>query len=135
FSNEPELIEPFTADKDTLDRSIRQIRAEGSTALYDSMIAGVDELKGAEGRRALLLLTDGRDLIRTGDDAQASRASLDTAITTAVKAGIAVQTIGLGDRAGGERDGIDETVLRKIADSTSGEYFYAPSGDQLAGLY
>ena len=135
FSNEPELIEPFTADKDLLDRSIRQIRADGSTALYDSMIAGVDELKGSEGRRALLLLTDGRDLLRAGNDAQASRASLDTAIATAVKAGIAVQTIGLGDRAGGERDGIDEGVLRKIARETSGEYFYAPSGDQLAGLY
>ncbi len=135
FSNEPELIEPFTNDKDLLDRSIRQIRADGPTALYDSMIAGVDELKGAAGRRALLLLTDGRDQIRTGDDSQASRASLDSAISSAVKAGIAVQTIGLGDRAGGERDGIDETVLQKIADATSGEYFYAPSGAQLAGLY
>ena len=135
FSNAPELIEPFTDDKDQLDQSIRHIRADGSTALYDSVIAGVDELKGAQGRRALLLLTDGRDLLRTGDDTQASRASLDTAIATAVKAGIAVQTIGLGDRAGGERDGIDEGVLQKIADGTSGEYFYAPSGDQLADLY
>jgi len=135
FSNTPELIEPFTADKDRLDQSIRRIRADGSTALYDSMIAGVDQLKAAEGRRALLLLTDGRDLLRTGDDTQASRASLDTAIASAVKAGIAVQTIGLGDRDGGEQDGIDEGVLRKIAGETSGEYFYAPSGDQLAGLY
>src|SRR5829696_242034 len=60
FSNAPELIEPFTDDKDRLDRSIRRIRADGSTALYDSLIAGVDELTPAEGRRALLLLTDGR---------------------------------------------------------------------------
>src|SRR5215213_7513083 len=135
FSNQPELIEPFTDDKDRLDRSIRQIRADGSTALYDSLIAGVDELMHADGRRALLLLTDGRDLLRTGDDTQASRASLDTAISSAVKAGIAVQTIGLGDRDGGQSDGIDERVLQKIADQTSGEYFYAPSGDELAGLY
>jgi VWFA-related protein len=135
FSNEPELIEPFTDDKDRLDRSIRRIRADGSTALYDSLIAGVDALAHAEGRRALLLLTDGRDVLRTGDDTQASRASLDAAIDTAVKAGIAVQAIGLGDRSGGERDGIDEGVLQQIAAQTSGEYFYAPSGDQLAGLY
>jgi VWFA-related protein len=135
FSNQPELIEPFTDDKDRLDRSIRRIRADGSTALYDSLIAGVDELTHAEGRRALLLLTDGRDLLRTGDDTQASRASLDTAIASAVEAGIAVQTIGLGDRDGGQSDGIDEGVLQKIADQTSGEYFYAPSGDQLAQLY
>jgi Ca-activated chloride channel homolog len=135
FSNAPELIEPFTDDKDRLDRSIRRIRADGSTALYDSLIAGVDELAHAEGRRALLLLTDGRDMLRTGDDTQASRASLDAAIDTAVKAGIAVQAIGLGDRDGDERDGIDEGVLQKIAEETSGEYFYAPSGDELAGLY
>jgi Ca-activated chloride channel family protein len=135
FSEEPELLQPFTTDKELLDRAIRRIRADGPTALYDSMIAGVEELNGATGRRALLLLTDGRDILRTGSDRQASRASLDEAIDTALKAGIAVEAIGLGERGGDDRSGIDETVLRRIAGDTGGEYFYTPSGDQLAELY
>jgi Ca-activated chloride channel homolog len=41
----------------------------------------------------------------------------------------------LGDRGSDDRDGIDEPVLQQMAQATGGEYFYAPNGDQLAGLY
>jgi Ca-activated chloride channel homolog len=136
FSSAPELEQRFTSDTELLERAIRGIRASGSTALYDSMIAGVEQLKGLSGRRALLLLTDGRDILSTGDPTPASRASLDQAIKTAVDAGISVQVIGLGERgAGDELSGIDESVLRRIADETGGEYFYTPGADQLAELY
>jgi Ca-activated chloride channel homolog len=136
FSNRPDLVQPFTSDTALLDRAIRRIRPDGSTALYDSMIAGVEQLNGLGGRRALLLLTDGRDMIGTDDPTPASRASLDEAIRIAVKDGISVQTIGLGDRDTNDlRSGIDETVLKRIADETGGAYFYAPTADQLADLY
>ncbi|MFL5801900.1 MAG: VWA domain-containing protein [Roseiflexaceae bacterium] len=136
FSNEPQLVQPFTSDTARLERAIRRIRPDGSTALYDSMIAGVDALKGLPGRRALLLLTDGRDILSTGDPTPASRASLDEAIKTAVDAGISVQAIGLGERGTSDLlSGIDESVLRRIADQTGGEYFYTPGADQLADLY
>jgi Ca-activated chloride channel family protein len=136
FSNAPELVQPFTSDTALLERAIRRIRPDGSTALYDSMIAGVEQLKGLGGRRALLLLTDGRDMLAAGDPTPASRASLGQAIKTAVDAGISVQAIGLGERGTDDpRSGIDEVVLRRIADETGGEYFYTPGADQLAELY
>src|SRR5262245_29787476 len=136
FSNEPELVQPFTDDTALLDRAIRRIRPSGSTALYDSLIAGVQELSGLGGRRALLLLTDGRDMLAAGDPAPASRATLNQAIQVANKDGISVQAIGLGDRDTDDlRGGIDETVLKRIADQTGGAYFYAPGADQLADLY
>ncbi|GAB4208187.1 MAG: hypothetical protein OHK0022_37430 [Roseiflexaceae bacterium] len=137
FDTKPELIEPFTSDTKALTRAIRSIHPGESTALYDSLIAGVMQLDGLSGRRALLLLTDGRDLISTDSDQQASFASLEQAIDTAERAGIAVQAIGLGERGsnGDRRTGIDEQVLRQIASETEGEYFYTPSGDQLAALY
>jgi Ca-activated chloride channel homolog len=136
FSNQPVLVQPFTADTTLLERAIRRIRPDGSTALYDSMIAGVEQLKGLAGRRALLLLTDGRDMIATDDPTPASRATLDEAIQVAIKDGISVQTIGLGDRDDDDmRGGIDETVLKRIAGETGGAYFYAPGADQLSDLY
>lgn len=136
FSDRPELLQPFTPDQRTLDRAIRTIDAGGATALYDSLISGVRQLDQASGRRALLLLTDGRDQRRTDDPTPASTASLEQAIRAATRSGISVQTIGLGDRdASDERSGIDEQVLRRIASETGGEYFYAPSADQLAQLY
>jgi Ca-activated chloride channel homolog len=136
FSNEPELIQPFTADTALLDGAIRRVHPDGSTALYDSLIAGVGQLQGLSGRRALLLLTDGRDIVGTDDPVPASRASLDEAIQAAAKAGISVQVIGLGDRDTDDlRGGIDEPVLKRIADQTGGAYFYTPNAGQLADLY
>ena len=136
FSNAPELVQPFTSETRLLERAIRNLDADGSTALYDSMIAGVEQLKGLDGRRALLLLTDGRDAIRTGDSRPASRATLDQAIKIANDAGISVQVIGLGERGTDDEDsGIDEGVLQRIATETGGEYFYTPGADQLADLY
>ena len=137
FNQTANVDERFTGSQDELRRAIDHIDADGGTALYDSMVAGVDALKNMSGRRALLLLTDGQDCRESSicPDEYGSRRSLDQAIAYAEQQGQPVYVIGLGDRAGGERDGIDEGVLQKIADGTSGEYFYAPSGDQLAGLY
>ena len=137
FNQTARVDERFTGSQDELLRAINHIDADGGTALYDSMVAGVDALKNMTGRRALLLLTDGQDCRESTicPAEYGSRRSMDQAVAYAEQQGQPVYVIGLGDRAGGERDGIDEGVLQKIADGTSGEYFYAPSGDQLAGLY
>src|SRR5262245_23737210 len=137
FDSQPEVIVPFTSDTARLDEAIRRIDTGESTALYDSLVAGVDLLKDATGRRALLLVTDGRDCLEEPcADNPASVATLDGAIKSATAAGQPVQVIGLGDRDDtDERTGIDEGVLRQIADKTGGAYFYAPGGDQLADLY
>jgi Ca-activated chloride channel family protein len=137
FNQTARVAERFTGSQDELLRAIDDIDADGGTALYDSMIAGVDALKNVSGRRALLLLTDGQDCRESAicPDEYGSRRSLDQAVAYAEQQGQPVYVIGLGDRDSDEQDGIDEGVLRTIAQGTSGEYFYAPSGDQLAELY
>ena len=137
FNQRAKIDERFTDSQEELLGAIDDIEADGGTALYDSMVAGVDALKNAGGRRALLLLTDGQDCRESSicPDTYGSRRSLDQAIAYAEQQGQPVYVIGLGERGGGEREGIDESVLRRIAGETSGEYFYAPSADQLADLY
>src|SRR5690242_18364138 len=61
FNQTSRVDERFTGSQDELLRAIDRIDADGGTALYDSMVAGVDALKNMTGRRALLLLTDGQD--------------------------------------------------------------------------
>jgi VWFA-related protein len=137
FSSRASVDERFTGSQDELLDAIDDIEADGGTALYDSMVAGVDALKDASGRRALLVLTDGQDCRDSSScpDEFGSRRSLDQAIAYAEQQGQPVYVIGLGDRGGDERDGIDESVLRQIAGETGGEYFYTPSGDELEELY
>lgn len=137
FNSDSETLQPFTADTRALDRAIERIRPDGGTALYDSLVAGVDALASAQGRRALLLLTDGQDCRDSSScpDSFGSQNSLSEAIGYAAERAQPVYVIGLGERGSDSRDGVDEQVLEQIARESGGEYFYAPDADQLAQLY
>ncbi|HWQ14997.1 MAG TPA: VWA domain-containing protein [Roseiflexaceae bacterium] len=137
FSSFHETYQPFTGDTGDLEAAVRRLRPAGGTALYDSLVAGVDALRSVQGRRALLLLTDGQDCRDDPDcpDEYGSTHSLAQAIRHAAEAGQPVYAIGLGERGGYGRAGVDEEVLRRIAEETGGEYFYAPDAARLADLY
>ncbi len=128
FSNHTDIIYRLSSDTDTLRRKIDSIRSGGGTALYDSIVQGVDELDKVSGRRVLLVLTDGQD----SGGLSGSRHSLREAIAYANDHDQPVYVVGLGERGS---DGIDEAVLQQIARETHGEYFYAPGADDLIGLY
>jgi VWFA-related protein len=137
FNSTSDTLQPFTADQGDLSRAIGRLEPDGGTALYDSIIAGVDALAGAQGRRALLLLADGQDC-RDSDvcpDRYGSRHTLEQAIDYATAHAQPVYVIGLGERGSAGQDGIDEAVLSRIARETGGEYFYTPGADQLTALY
>jgi VWFA-related protein len=137
FDEQAETLAPFTADQRDLERAIRRLRPAGGTALYDSLIDGVDALANAGGRRALLLLTDGRDCQDSEicPSSYGSQHTLDEAIAYANAHAQPVYVVGLGQRGADEREGIDEAALQRIAKETGGEYFYAPSAGELATLY
>ena len=83
---------------------------------------------------AIILLTDGRRT--TGPD------PLEVA-NMAARRGVRVFTVGFGSAGGGpaEVDGysmymaFDETTLKSIAGITQGDYFHAPSAEDLAKVY
>lgn len=137
FDSRTDVLQPFTSDQRTLLNAIDRLRPDGGTAFYDSVIAGVDTLSMSEGRRALLVLTDGQDCREVNDcpAEYGSRDSLEQAISYAVDQEQTAYVIGLGDRGRSDEEGIDEEVLTRIAGETSGEYFYAPRADELAALY
>ncbi len=51
----------FTNDYDTLRQAIKETRTGGSTKLYEAVDKVVDRLEQIEGRKAIVLLTDGVD--------------------------------------------------------------------------
>jgi Ca-activated chloride channel family protein len=138
FSETPELLEPFTSDQDRLSQGIKNIKLGSCTAIYDSIIEGVDVLREKQGRRVLLLLTDGQDCRHATDDdirELGSSHTVDEAIAYAQEHDQPVYVVGLGSRSSFSVGGIDERVLEEIADETYGDYFYAPTADQLESLY
>lgn len=124
FDNEPYLLSKLTGRKDKLLRALSGLRAEGSTALYDAIIYGLYQFTGVKGKKALVVLTDGKDT--------ASKFDYDTLLEYVRKSGLSVYAIGL------KISGADLEVkykLNKIAQVTGGQTFYVDSAKNLEGVY
>ena len=124
FDNEPYLLSKLTGRKDKLLRALSGLRAEGSTALYDAIIYGLYQFTGVKGKKALVILTDGKDT--------ASKFDYDTLLEYVRKSGLAIYAIGL------KISGTDLEVkykLNKIAQVTGGQTFYIDSAKNLEGVY
>ncbi len=61
FSTQLVEQQPFTTDKDEAKRAVLKTRAEGTTALFDSVYRVIEDLSDVEGKKGLLVFTDGDD--------------------------------------------------------------------------
>jgi hypothetical protein len=77
----------FTSDRDDLARSIRSSTSATPTRLWDAVDASLEALQGVEGRRVVVVFTDGDD---TG-----SKASLGSVIDRARADEVMIYAIGL----------------------------------------
>jgi Ca-activated chloride channel family protein len=124
FDNEPYLLAKLTGRKDKLLRALSGLRAEGSTAMYDAIIYGLYQFTGVKGKKAVVILTDGKDT--------ASKFDYDTLLEYVRKSGLAIYAIGLGI------SGTDLEVkykLNKLAQVTGGQTFYIASAKNLESVY
>jgi len=145
FSDRVHLADEFSSDRAALARAIRSAEATGGTALYDAIWRTSRKLSGFEGRKVLVLLSDGRDEASNGLE-PGSLHTLDEAVENALRSDVMVFTIGLGrnlDReyamrwgalAGGSNVDVDlslEEILRRIAEETGGRALVAQSAGKL----
>ena len=92
----------------------------GRTALHDAVIDGLKQLDlGLRSRKALVVISDGRDTISVH-----SRAEMLAAVESSLAT---IYTIGLFDA---DADDSDPRILRRLADVSGGESFFPeqPSG-------
>jgi len=62
FSEDAEMVQDFTDDRRRILRAVENLEPQGSTALYDAVVSGLQRVaQGKHRKRALLLLTDGND--------------------------------------------------------------------------
>lgn len=114
----------FSDDIYRLVSTIQSLYPSGWTALYDSILYSLEKLSEAEGRKALLVFTDGDDSRAVG---QGSEASADDAIEGAKFTEVTIYTVGFqGRRIAGSR-GVNKGFLRELAEETGGAAFF-PDG-------
>jgi len=120
----------FTGDRDRLVRSLKDLDFGNPTRLYDAIHASIGRLKSIDGRRVVLVFTDGDD---TDSSVNAGNV-LDEARVDEVM----IYAIGLrSDYFNGQRQvrSKPDSGLKRLAEETGGGYFELEKTSDLAPTF
>jgi Ca-activated chloride channel family protein len=121
FATEVRELTPFTNKVSQIDRGLGQLRGDFATALYDAIYLGSDRLGRKEGRKVLVLVSDGGDTAQSTTYAQA----LEEALRNDV---MVYSIIDVPIEASAGRDLGGEHALITMAEQTGGKSFYVSDG-------
>ena len=124
FSETVSELTEFTPDLKVIDRAIDHIHLGSATALYDALFLGSEALEPRQGRKVMVVITDGGDTMSKVNYQEAVRAA-ETA--EAILYSVIVVPI----EASAGRDTGGEHALIQLSADTGGKYFYASSVAQL----
>ena len=124
FSEEVRELVPFTSDLKKIDAGIERVRNGSATALYDAVYLGSQALSRRQGRKVMVVITDGGDTVSQVDYKEALRAAQEA---EAIIYSIIIVPI----EADAGRDTGGEHALIQISSDTGGKYYYATSAAQL----
>ncbi len=130
FNDKVEFASGFTGDRDDLVASLDSLDFGNPTRLYDAVALSLDQLKPEEGRKVVLVFTDGADT--------SSSASLGDVLDRARADEVMVYAIGLqSDYFNGVRQvrSKPDRGLRKLAGETGGGYFELDKKDLLTSTF
>lgn len=123
FSEIVREVVPFTADIRKINRGIKNVRLGSGTALYDAIYLGGQMLAKRDGRKVLVVITDGGDTMSSVDYHEAVRAAQqsDALVYSIIDVPIAASA---GRNTGGEH------ALIQLSKDTGGKHYYAdtPAG-------
>lgn len=123
FSNQPAVVQGFTADKSALDRAIDALAAGGNTALYAAVQTSTQLAEQAPlPQRAVVLLSDGLEYGPVGG------VPADQTLQLAGASNTLFMTVGLGAS-------VDSQYLTDLARSGHGQYLLAPAPADLQAIY
>jgi Ca-activated chloride channel homolog len=112
-----------TNDAPTIAEAIDAIQPAGGTAILDALVHVSRGLQAVEGRRAIVLITDGYD--------EHSSITFEEALNAVKSVHATVYVVGIGGVAGISLQG--ERLLRQLAIETGGRSFF-PSTERQLGL-
>jgi Ca-activated chloride channel homolog len=121
FSTFVTQLTTFTNKVGQLDSGLDRMRGEGGTALYDAIYLGSQGLGKKDGRKVLVLVSDGDDT--------ASNASYEQALEQALRNEAMIYSIiDVPIEASAGRDLGGEHALVTLAEQTGGKSFYVDAG-------
>jgi len=130
FNDKIQMNSRFTSDRDELVSAVKDLDFGNGTRLWDAVGTALDELRTIEGRRVVVVFTDGDDY--------GSRTGLGTVIERARADETMVYAIGLESTySNGVRmvKSKPDGGLKKLAEETGGGYFQLDKTSDLAPTF
>jgi Ca-activated chloride channel family protein len=130
FNDKIQFEGKFTSNRDDLVGALRDLDYGNPTRLFDAIDASLDQLRGIEGRRAILVFTDGEDTY--------SKASMGRVLDRARNEEVMIYSIGLESNMVIGSQHIrtrPDRGLRKLSDETGGGYFELKRTDELGPTF
>jgi Ca-activated chloride channel family protein len=131
FSDKIQFSGNFTNDRDDLVAALKDLQFGNPTRLYDAIDASIDLLTEVEGRKIVLVFTDGDDT--------ASKKGMGDVLDRAKATETMVYAIGLESEfpigPGRMQRTRPDRGLRKLADETGGGYFELKKTTELAPTF
>jgi Ca-activated chloride channel family protein len=135
-ANRVEVLQPFTSDREALERAVGKTAAGGATPLYNALYIALKELKKVRAateqdirRQAIVVFTDGEDT--------SSLVGFDELLDLARRSETAIYAIALRSPLEIEARtyAITDYSLRQLAQQTGGRSLFPTRIDDLAGAY
>jgi len=131
FSDKIQFSGTFTNNRDSLIKDLSDLQFGNPTRLYDAIEASIDVLKDVDGRRIVLVFTDGDDT--------ASKRDMGDVLVKARETETMIYAIGLESEIaigpGRMQRTRPDRGLRKLADETGGGYFELKKTAELAPTF
>lgn len=121
FATEVRELQSFTNKPALIDRALGELHSDFATALYDAICLGSKKLGGTQGRKVLVLISDGDDTAQNSTYAQALEAALRNEV-------MIYSIIDVPIEASAGRDLGGEHALITLSEQTGGKYFYVSDG-------
>jgi Ca-activated chloride channel family protein len=121
FATDVSELTPFTNKLSLIDRGLSRLKSDFATSLYDAIYVGSEGLGSKDGRKVLVLVSDGGDT--------ASRTTYPKALEMALRNEVIIYSvIDVPIVASAGRDLGGEHALITLAEQTGGKSFYVSDG-------
>ena len=121
FATDVKMLVDFTNKPDRLDHGLSSLKGGEATALYEAIYLGSQELAKKQGRKVLVLVSDGGDTVKSTTYPQALEQALRGEVMI-----YSIIDVPIESSAGRDLGG--EHALITLAEQTGGKHYYASSG-------
>ena len=127
FADKVALAHDLTTRRELSEEAVQAYETNGGTALYDALGEAVGRLKTVNGRRVVVLVTDGRDE-NAASNGPGSTRTWEQALADVSAVEATVYAIGIGQR-------VDRERLEQVAALTGGEAYFTTDVSELEANY